>query len=79
LPEKSLKFSKKILLIDEHIVKDIHILKLNILGCDSIHNSFYDLEIGYLFLLIKIIFAFVLFKKKITLLPSLIHFVRLTY
>jgi hypothetical protein len=31
---KIFKTLEKILLIDEHIVKDSHILKLNILGCD---------------------------------------------
>jgi hypothetical protein len=33
--QKSLENSRKILLIDEQILKDIHILKLNILGCDN--------------------------------------------
>jgi hypothetical protein len=31
-----LENSQKILLIDEHILKDIHILKLNILGYDNV-------------------------------------------
>jgi hypothetical protein len=33
--KKNLENSRKTLLIDEHILKDIHILKLNILGCDT--------------------------------------------
>jgi hypothetical protein len=32
---KIFKILGKILLIDEHMVKDSHILKLNILGCDK--------------------------------------------
>jgi hypothetical protein len=33
--QKILENSQKTLLIDGHILKDIHILKLNILWCDS--------------------------------------------
>jgi hypothetical protein len=32
---RNLKNSRKTLKMDEHILKDIHILKLNILGCDK--------------------------------------------
>jgi hypothetical protein len=35
IARKIFKILGKILLIDEHIVKDSHILKLNILGCDN--------------------------------------------
>jgi hypothetical protein len=28
--------------MDEHILKDIHILKLNILGCDRLHPTLND-------------------------------------
>jgi hypothetical protein len=34
ITRKIWKNSQKILKIDEHILKDTHILKLNILGCD---------------------------------------------
>jgi hypothetical protein len=40
--QKSLENSRKILLIDEHILKDTHILKLNILGCDKGSGNLYD-------------------------------------
>jgi hypothetical protein len=33
--QKILENSRKTLLIDEHILKDTYILKLNILGCDN--------------------------------------------
>jgi hypothetical protein len=32
--QKNLENSQETLKMDKHIVKDIHILKLNILGCD---------------------------------------------
>jgi hypothetical protein len=35
IARKILENSRKTLLIDEHILKDTHILKLNILGCDN--------------------------------------------
>jgi hypothetical protein len=37
--KKNLKNSRKILLIDEYILKDTYILKLNILECDSLFLS----------------------------------------
>jgi hypothetical protein len=40
--QKNMKNSRKTLKMDEHILKDIHILKLNILGCDN-HESLKDL------------------------------------
>jgi hypothetical protein len=35
IARKILENSRETLLIDEHILKDTHILKLNILGCDN--------------------------------------------
>jgi predicted metallo-beta-lactamase superfamily hydrolase len=37
--QKILENSRKTLKIDEHILKDNHILKLNILGCDICHHG----------------------------------------
>jgi hypothetical protein len=37
--QKNLENSQKTLKMDKHIVKDIHILKLNILGCDSWYSA----------------------------------------
>ena len=40
-PKKFQEISRKTLKMDEDILKDIHILKLNILGCDSLLAPFH--------------------------------------
>ena len=39
--QKNLKNSRKTLKMDKHFLKDIHILKLNILGCDMGHMTWH--------------------------------------
>ena len=43
--QKILKTSQKTLKMDENILKDIHILKLNILGCDYKMNGKNDIHV----------------------------------